>query len=140
MFGKQIDVKETKVREEKNPHKAWSVQQIIGFIAKLDSIKDKVIIVLLYELGMRFSELGNLRKSKIIFSNNQKEVRLTWYAQKNKKTRNGVIKSPFSVKIIKEYLATLDDDILFKENMDSLNSQFNRKLKTLEKGLKTHDF
>jgi len=67
---KDIDFSEWYIKEPKTEPEILSQEEIAKLIYSANNLRDKLIIFLLYESGMRIGELLNLRKQDVYFDEN----------------------------------------------------------------------
>ncbi|MBD3252153.1 tyrosine-type recombinase/integrase [Candidatus Pacearchaeota archaeon] len=85
--------------------------EIKNMINSLTNMKHKLILKILYGCGLRVSEVTNLKKQDILFSENLIHIRLA----KGKKDR--FVKIPESIKEkLYNYLSLVEEDVLFQSS------------------------
>ena len=109
ILGKKLDIRHPK-RNKPIPE-VLTIEEVRKLIEATNNIKHKLIIKLLYGCGLRVSELVNLKKQDVNFSERLIHIRLS----KGRKDR--FVKIPDSMKEhLESYSKMDDDDILFTSN------------------------
>lgn len=105
---KNIDLSEWVIRIPKTEPEILTLEEIRAIINNLKNLRDKLIVMLLYESGMRIRELLNLKKKDIIFDEYGAILRIQG------KTGLRYIRIIKTVELLKIYINLINSERLFE--------------------------